>query len=121
MSDFGRGLCYNLGLFLEHAEHGFLVNVMRRAESKAINEHIPETWFNGASDHLFDLEIPKTLPASLQKRLKRFQKKVLNWGHGFPKKKATEKNMEWATQEAKDLLRLIDEIHGIKTKKGDWE
>lgn len=29
--------------------------------------------------------------------------------------------MDWAVQEAKDLLRLIDKFHGIKTAKGEYE
>lgn len=29
--------------------------------------------------------------------------------------------MQWAIQEAKDLLRLIDKANGVKTIKGGYE
>jgi len=120
-SEFGRGLTYCLGLFLAHAErYGEKLHDEKfRVEFERFR--LAELWFNGASDHLYELEIPEALPKSLQKRLKRFQDKVLNWGHGFPKKKATEKDMIWSIQEAKNLLRLIDKAYGVETKKGDWE
>ena len=128
-TEFGKGLCYCLALFLCHSERNMYAN--EKDEEKAderfkefgkVEEYSPtvEMWFNGASDHLFDLEIPETLPKSLQKRLKEFQDKVLKWGHGF-KNNSTKKDKIWAIQEAKDLIRLIDKSNGIKTEKGQWE
>ena len=107
-SDFGAGLSYNLGLFLAHAERKLI------SGDKEIDIQV---FFNGAGDHLFDLEIPNKIKGELRARLKRFQNKVLKWRLGNP----TEKDKEWAISEAKNLLRLIDKFNGVFTIKGDWE
>lgn len=124
-SEFGKGLCYNLGLFLAHAEKD---NILReRALKKGLKgmEGIGDTiygmWFNGSSDHLYELEIPKNIPKEIQDRLKEFQDKCLDFGHGLKMDNAKKEDVIWAIQEAKDLLRLIDKAHGIEVIKGDWE
>ncbi len=118
-SEFGKGLTYCLALFLCHSEREYWT----RDDSK-IKDIIDraELWFNGASDHLYDLQIPKELPTTLKKRLAEFQKKVLHWGHGFDmNNQPTKEDKIWAIQEAKDLIRLIDKYFRIKTQKGDFE
>lgn len=105
-SEFGKGLTYCLGLFLAHEE---------RAES-----YSPDLWFNGASDHLYELQIPETLPVRLAGSLRTFRDKVLYWGHAF-KDKATEKDKAWALAEVRELLRKVDEAYGVKTQKGEYE
>ena len=115
-SEFGQGLCYNLGLFLAH--EGKLHHL------SAIGGPImASTWFNGASDHLYDLQIPDNFPKELKEELKDFKDKVLDYGHGsgLMNDNVTDKDVLWALQEAKNLLRKIDEFHGIKTIKGEWE
>jgi hypothetical protein len=116
-SEFGKGLCYCLGLFLAHAERKMFPDV----SAEGIPEQLKyEMWFNGASDHLYDLQV-KSAPSKLRSRINTFRSLCLAWGHGFPKKKATMKEVEWAVQEAKDLLRLIDESRDVPTEKGGWE
>ncbi len=39
-------------------------------------------WVNGASDHLYELEIPKGLPKPLARRIMQWRTNVLEWGHG---------------------------------------
>jgi hypothetical protein len=78
-------------------------------------------WFNGASDHLYELIIPKSFPKDLRERLGEFQKKVLHWGHGFSAPKATDEDFRWALLEARELLRLIDEQIGVKTIEASWK
>jgi len=130
-SEFGKGLCYCLGLFLCHSERTSLFskeirenmnsdpNLKRTEESW--DDHDAELWFNGASDHFYDLQIPEDLPKSIQKRLKILADRALRWGHGFMMGNCKAKDKQWAIQEAKDLLRLIDKFHGVKTQKGQWE
>ncbi len=77
-------------------------------------------WFSGASDHLYELQFEKA-PKKLQSRLKKFQDKVLTWGHGFKNPPPTNEDAMWAMQEAKDLLRAIDTSYGVPTSKGEWE
>lgn len=117
-SEFGKGLTYCLGLFLCHSERDYLITENDK-EKMIINK--PHMWFYGASDHLFDLQIPKTLPKVLQKRLKEFQRKCLIWRLPMMQEdKATEEDRIWAVDEAKELLRAVDRYYGIKTIKGDW-
>ena len=111
MSEFGKGLTYCLGLFLAHAERKIEI-IKEKADS----------WFNMASDHLYELQIPEELPIKLKKRLARLKGKSIHWGHGFDSQdQPTENDVIWAIDEAKDLLRLIDKFHGIETEKGDSE
>jgi len=111
-SEFGKGLTYCLGLFLCHSERDYWKSKPKDAE----------LWFNAASDHLYELEIPDSLPIRLKQRLKKLCRKSIHWGHGFDvKDKPTEENKIWAISEAKDLLRLIDKHFGIKTQKGAWQ
>ncbi len=112
MSEFGKGLAYCLGLFLAHAE---------RKISSIRKELDYELWFNGAADHLYELQIPDTFPKNLKNRLTVFQDKCLNWRITMDKSAATEKDFHWAIQKAKDLLLEIDKHFGIKVKKGQWE
>jgi len=109
-SEFGRGLTYCLGLFLMH----------ERQRQKFEDSKWAHLWFNGASDHLYELNIPDNFPDSLKKRIKIFQKKCLEWGHGFPKKQAEIKDVYWALNEAKTILRLIDKnVLNVNTEKGE--
>jgi len=107
-SEFGKGLCYCLGLFLAHAE---------REGRPAVTA---ESWFNGASDHFYELQVPTTLPPRLRKRLAELQEKALHWGHGF-KGDAKEEDKTWAITEAKNLLLKLDKLNGVETQNAQWD
>lgn len=116
-SEFGRGLCYNLGLFLAHAER---IESMKIAY-KAIPHRMYSMWFYSAADHLYDFQ-PESAPKHLRKRCGKFMGRVLSLRLPLDEEKeAVAKDYEWAIQEAKNLLRLIDKAHGVKTQKGCWE
>ena len=133
-SEFGKGLTYCLGLFLCHSERDLFGSAkgggkkyeeemdkrMVGNNSKKDYSYSTELWFNGASDHLYDLQIPEELPIPLKKRLAQFQNKIINWGHGFHCD-VTKEDKAWAIQEAKELLILIDKFHGVKIQKGRWQ
>lgn len=118
-SEFGKGLTYCLGLFLAHAERW--AGKKGKELEKIMKDDFSELWFNSASDHLCELQIPESLPKVLRARLTLLRDKAIHWGHNFKPPKATKRDMSWAIQEAKDLLRLIDKHWGIETKKGKWE
>ena len=121
-SEFGKGLTYCLGLFLAHAQDHRIESELK--DAKGIRPELSvELWFYGAADHLFDLEIPKNLPYRLKKRIKKFQSRVLflRMPVGRTVNGPTEEDKNWAIQEAKDLLRLIDKHFGVKTGKAQWE
>ena len=127
-SEFGKGCTYCLGLFLAHAERTMGMTLKQLDEMDERNEDkenpnyslATSLWFNGASDHLYELEIPEQFPVALKKRLAKFKHKVLMWGHGFTNTE-TKEDKKWSIQEAKDILRLIDKQLGVKTMKGQWE
>ena len=112
-SEFGKGLTYCIGLFLAHSERKMC----------EINGEIDYSmWFNGASDHLYELDVSSIKNKALIKRLIMWQEKVIYWGHGFKEPRATEKDFTWSIQQAKDFLREIDNsIIGVKVTKGSWE
>ena len=116
-SEFGKGLTYCLGLFLAHQEK---TREFERMESLTYTRQW-DLWFNGASDHLCDLQIPPNFPIALRRRLEEFQTKCLNWGHGYNKPEAMKEDVWWAIREAKNLLIEIDKQFGIPTCKGQWE
>ena len=113
-SEFGKGQTYNLALFLMHNQmiKGF----------KDTGKYWATTWFNASSDHLYEFDT-SNLKGKLKKRAEKFRHKVLELGHGsgLINILATEKDVNWAIDEAKQLLMLIDKSHGIKVVKGDFE
>ena len=119
-SEFGKGLCYNLGLFLAHADR-----ITKDLEVYKVIKDEPRAysmWFYGSADHLYEFQWKQAPTKALQTRCKKFQSKVLGWRMPMnPKNNAKKKDFEWAIQEAKDLLRLIDKSHKVDTIKGQWE
>lgn len=127
-SEFGTGLCYNLGLFLAHSERYIRDKEMwtkiqtENPEIKLfqnVEERCAELFFNGAGDHLFGF-LAKHAPLKLQKRCKTFRNKVLNWRTFLNGNSPREKDVLWAIQEAKNLLFLIDKTHNIPVRKAEW-
>jgi hypothetical protein len=116
-SEFGKGCTYCIGLFLMHAERKLGL------EKAGLAEREVSLWFNGASDHLYGLEIPDKFPKALKARISRFQKKVLIWGHGWGHGVVTPKNNDknWALQEAKIILMEIDKFLGVDVLQGGFE
>lgn len=115
-SEFGKGLTYNLGLFLAHQDRFF-----DKRNDKNGDRLYAGTWLKGAGDHLFELEIPDSFPDRLQKRLRRFQSKVIGFRNSSFGEEVTEKDIEWCLNEAKNLLVAIDKHFGIDAVKGDFE
>lgn len=115
-SEFGKGCAYCLGLFLSH-----------QWQFSGIDYMSVGSWFNAASDHLFELQPTGFVGAEkLDKRILSFRKKCLSWGHSFGfrldgSEPATKEDKEWALQEAKELLRLIDGLLKIKTIEASWK
>ena len=100
MSEFGKGLTYCIGLFLAHAER---------------SDEICSLWFNGAADHLYELEIPDNF--ILKKECLEWQEKCLRWRL----KKYTEKDKIWALKQAIKFLLAWDKQNNIPCEKGDYE
>lgn len=110
MSEFGKGLTYCIGLFLAHESKD-------KASIIKIFDGDFHIWFNGAADHLFEMQIPEKFPENLKTKLESFQNQCLHWRCS----PASEENFKWAIREAKDLLIEIDKQIGIAAIEGEWE
>lgn len=125
-SDFGDGQAYCLGLFLAHAFQlqTFLKDRrdMRKISTGLFSDSdAVSMWFNGAADHLFGFDYSCFLPGSRNwTRAKRFREKCLEWRMPLLTKAPTLKNAYWAIEEAKELLRIMDNDRGVATKKAIW-
>jgi len=115
MSEFGKGLAYNLGLFLAHAMQDY-------CQPEEIKKSLGVTsWFYGCADHFFEFEAEQA-PEIIRERCIQFRDKMLKWRLPMNEKdNPTEKDKEWAINEAKELLLEIDKLIGIEPEKGDWE
>ena len=100
MCDFGQGFTYCIGLFLAHADR-------KDSDGRLF-------WFNGAADHLSDLEVPDNF--SLNKECKEWQYKCLNWRL----EKYTPENKEWAINQAKNFLLEWDKNCNINSEVADY-
>jgi len=116
-SEFGRGLVICLVKFSEHLER--LFNSLERhphSEQFQIYMH-----FNAASDHLYDIEVPKAWKKQypeLCQMVTTLKSKTIGCGHGGD---------TLTKDEAFDLHKLareiaieIDKILGLKPDMGDW-
>lgn len=118
MSDFGEGLTYCIALFLAHTER--IRRDLETYESIGAG-HAYEMWFYGASDHMFDMHPEQAPNKSLQRRCAKFKSRCMYLRMPMrDEERATEKDYDWAIEEAKDLLRLIDKANGVKTSKAKW-
>lgn len=125
-SEFGKGFIYNLILFSKHwwKCYNDIENYEKMAEEHPDlynEEDALEMWFNGASDHLYELQIPKKWESKEIGRLAKWiQDKGLYWGHGF-KTKPTKKDFDMIFNKVEKLARLIDKELGVNTKEAEWK
>lgn len=106
MNEFGKGCCYCLGLFLVHAHQDVQNNLV---------------WINGASDHLFELQIPDHFPEELKLRLTNFRTKILEWRSLYFTQLVADVDRTWAITEAKALLFEIDKILQVDVDEAQWD
>ena len=132
---FGRGLCYSLALFLSH-EANFKYTLaeieMMSAEGalrfdgsagadepgrQITHERLASIrWFSRAANPIRNMEIPNHLPVEIQTRLTQLKQKCHRWS--FPNgsgENPSKRDVLWAIEEAKELIRLIDVHHGVPT------
>lgn len=126
-SEFGKGLVICLVKFAEHrwrwVETKKLYEEMRQKhpdlfnESEAVISH-----FNGASDHLYEIEVPAELrKTKLGKLVNELQSFGLAMGHSF------ERGKEWSGEDVdkaysmcQEIALLIDKKLGLKPDIGVW-
>jgi len=124
-SEFGKGFIYNLILFSKHWWRAFkdmedYKEVFKKKTPKEIEQMVMDLWFNGASDHFYELEIPPQFKRKkIGKLAKWLQDRCLYLGHGF-EEKATKKDFEEVFEKLEELARLIDKELGVKCIKADF-
>ena len=118
-SEFGTGFIYNLVLFAKHWKMmSEEIEKMNTEPGHFIDGY--DLWFNGASDHFYELEVPEKWKKHAIGRLaKKIQTRALYLGHGF-KDKATKKDYDQIFVDLEKLARMVDKELGIKTKKAEW-
>jgi hypothetical protein len=100
------------------------INQFKRIELRVYNEpnkalaHLIEMWANGASDHLFDIQVPKGWRnLVVAKRIRELRDLGLKMGHGFT-------DTLWTADDIHKLQRLVEQISLAIDKKlglkGDW-
>ena len=116
-SEFGKGLCYCLALFLEH-KYKLHSDITIYKEIQDKEWVVVELWFNGAADHFFEFDA-EAAPEKLRKRCKVLKDKCIGWR--YCGSDAKREDAEWAIREAEELIRLIDESHGVSTTEATWK
>ena len=137
LDQYGRGLCYGLALLLSHeanfkyvlaevemmaAEGAIRFEGTEQANEKNRRDTLDRLagvrWFSRAANPIRNLEIPISLPEVIQTRLKELKNTCRQWTFpNAPEEQPTKSDVRWAIEEAKELIRLIDEHHGIRTVK----
>lgn len=104
-SEFGKGLTYCIALFLCHEN---------------LHDGMPvQLWFNGAGDHLFELNTDSITNIKLKREVISWRNKILKWRLSYD---STQKDKQWALSKGKEFLRRIDQtMLCTKTEKGQWE
>lgn len=131
-SEFGKGLIICLVKFSEHLMHvaSYLKTNQEMRKISAENsklfsdESAVRLWANGATDHLYEIEVPKGEEWNYIRGLvKKLQDKGLDMGHGsglMGKKKFTEEDVEKLETLTRKIALAIDKKLGLKPELGKW-
>ena len=130
-SEFGKGFLYPLMLFAEHKgglKHQIELYV-QLCESTGKPDLFTEgsailLWFNGASDHLYDLEIPiQFKDTEIGNRIEAIVEYAFERGHGslMGTETTTLKDVIAMFDELHEIMMLIDKSMGITPIKGVYE
>lgn len=123
-SEFGKGLVICLVKFAEHAEKWLQDREMYKNlhEPAFLNESLAvELFFNGASDHLYDIQVPeKWQGTAIERKVKELQDFALAIGHGFTGQQWSEKDVITAYDLCRKIALLIDKELGLSPDIGKY-
>jgi len=119
-SDFGAGFVYNLFLFAKH--WGLIQNILESHRRANLPENWAyNLWFYGASDHLIDLNVPKTFKGTKVERLvNRLKEKCSGSIFHFTKVNSKE-SFEEVFSDLEQIFILIDKKLGISVKEAKYK
>ena len=115
-SEFGKGLVICLVKFAEHAER----------ENHWKDSVADESWgvqmfFNAASDHLYEIEVPARWQGTpIGTKVKELQDFGLMIGHGSTGRKHTKGDIDKAVEMCREIAMLIDCELGLEPDVGMW-
>lgn len=125
-SEFGKGLIVCLVKFAEH----FMklqsdIETYKKYNIGGINNH-PESsavglWANGATDHLYDIEVPEGKDwDEIREKVEELKTKGLEMGHGLNSlsNKSTKEDAEYLMDLTKEIAILIDKKLGLEPDLG---
>jgi len=131
-SEFGKGLVICLVKFAEHAMYlsHFIKNNKRMLKEGSLlhpelyNEgHAVSMWANGASDHLYEIEVPKGKEwDSIRRKVKKLQNKGLDMGHGsgLMSDRFVKKDADELIKLTREIALMIDRKLGLKPQEGEF-
>ena len=139
-SDFGKGLVACLILFAQHI--GKLEEMWWIVADYEENKRLPEewemsleiwktfdnllssrivTWANGATDHLYEIEVPKGKEwSAIRKKIKELQDVGIQMGHGFTGQIYTLEDVDKLIKLANGIAIDIDKKIGLNPDIGEW-
>ena len=115
--DYGKDATFWMRFFVEKE------TPIYGSEKKAMS-HLLELWANGASDHLYDIEVPERYRGTEVERLTLdLKSRALRMGHGFLLDKTWDydEDLVWLIETTKKIGFLIDEDLGVDPIRGEWE
>ena len=128
-SEFGKGLCICLVKFAEHVG-GFeaAVKTYERMNKKSpgmfTESDAIHMWANGASDHLYDIEVPEGKQwDEIRESVRELQDLGLLMGHSFTdegKKASTQENFFRLSNLAREIAIFIDKQIGLEPEIGEY-
>ena len=120
-TDFGQGFIYCLINFAKHFDKVF-ATLESYGKSGLDKEQAYSIWINGASDHLYDLELPKNLPIPIKKMVKELKDIALDYGHGSKMMIGmSEKTYKCLRGMLDNIALAIDKWLEVKTSKARWD
>lgn len=125
-SEFGKGFVYNLILFSKHIgriEHSLQMYRQMREKNAILfrDEDALSMWFNGASDHFYELVVPKQLKKTeIGKLADWITERSLHFGHGS-KDKPTIEETRAIVDAVERLAILIDKELGVKPVEAEYK
>lgn len=122
-SEFGTGFIYCLVNFAKHFDRlSFEYENAKKIGNEHIIKHVYSLWINGASDHLYELQIPKELPEPLKKMALKLQDTALDLGHGSGlMTEITKEQIQGLRGMLNALCLEIDRWLKVKIKEAQWD
>ena len=118
-SEFGKGLVICLVKFAEHFEryeHDRETWKKMGGISSAV-----EMWANGATDHLYEIEVPNGEDwDAIRQRVRDLQDEGLRIGHGFTGEDFNEGDVQSLINQTREICLLIDRKIGLSPEIGRW-